>query len=298
MLEIDYDSILNSGLDNYIVSDEAKTIAININPQKYEKVDFNKYELILNEKYYQIFKSFNRFNYKIDYLEDKKLYHLTLDDSFDKINTKEEYDLFIKKANILRRANKYHKPKLLMHCCCGPCSSECLVELNDYFDVDVFFYNPNIYPEEEYNKRLITLKELLDKMNSKSEVLTFDYDHSSYLKAIDGYNSIDYKEGSIRCYYCYEERMEELAKLAKSKKYDYFTTTLSISPYKNSDWINEIGNRLESKYDIKFLYSNFKLNNGYKNSIELSKKYNLYRQEYCGCEYSLKEMKEKAGFKK
>lgn len=182
------------------------------------------------------------------------------------------------------------KPKLLLHACCAPCSSHCLMLLNQYFDITIFFSNDNIYPKSEFDFRLDELKRFLDDANlSNVGVISAEYDESRYDNAVKGYEHLG--EKSLRCYKCYTLRMEETAKLCKKLGYDYFTTTLSISPHKLEKWINEIGYSLEEKYGVKYLYSNFKKENGYKNSIELSKKYNLYRQDYCGCKYSLEERK-------
>ena len=184
-------------------------------------------------------------------------------------------------------ANKV-KPKLLLHVCCAPCSSYVLEYLNEYFDITVFYYNPNISSYEEYDKRLKEeqrfVKEYPFKENIK--VINGDYDNDRFEELIKGLEEV--KEGGARCFKCYRLRLEESAKYAKDHGFDYFTTTLTISPYKNSQVLNEIGRELSSKYDIKYLYSDFKKKNGYKRSIELSHEYNLYRQDYCGCKYSLK----------
>ena len=170
-----------------------------------------------------------------------------------------------------------------MHSCCGPCSSYVLEYLKNYFDITICFYNPNIDTKLEFDLRLDNLKKIINALNIKSKVIVPNYDHQSYLDIIKGYETN--QEGENRCYLCYKQRMELVAKEAINK-YDYFTTTLSISPYKNCKWLNEIGIELQKQYNVKYLYANFKLNNGYKKSIELSKKYDLYRQDYCGCEFS------------
>ena len=177
-------------------------------------------------------------------------------------------------------------PKLLLHACCGPCSSYCLELLTNYFDITILYYNPNIYPDLEYNRRLNELKDLLTKLPHKNSInlVELDYIPNQYYKAVKGLEHLG--EKSKRCYKCYELRMEEAFKYASINNYDYCTTTLSISPYKISDWINEIGTYLEKEYGVKYLYSDFKKKNGYKRSIELSKLYNMYRQDYCGCIYS------------
>lgn len=182
------------------------------------------------------------------------------------------------------------RPKLLLQVCCAPCSSQVLTRLKEDFDVDFFYYNPNIYPPEEYEKRADTVKDLVDQMGLETNVIVSKNNPKEFYDYVD--TRKDDIEGGKSCYKCYELRLRETARLAKEKKYDYFTTSLSISPYKKSKWLNEIGENLEKEFGIKYLYSDFKKKNGYKNSIELSKKYNLYRQDYCGCIFSYKEMLE------
>ena len=178
-------------------------------------------------------------------------------------------------------------PTLLIHSCCGPCSSYVLEYLSKYFKITIFYYNPNIYPEEEYKKRLGEQRKIIKEMAfpNPANLIEGDYDYNGYLDYIKGLE--EEVEGGSRCFKCYRLRMEEAAKYAKDNGFDYFTTTLSISPYKNAKKLNEIGEQLEKKYNIKYLYADFKKKNGYKRSLELSKKYNLYRQHYCGCEFSL-----------
>ena len=183
------------------------------------------------------------------------------------------------------------KPTLLLHACCGPCSSYVLEYLNKYFDITILYYNPNIYPESEYYRRKDELKKFLTefKLDSTIKLVEDDYIPDEYYSAIKGQELLG--EKSKRCYNCYALRLERTAKYALENAYDYFTTTLSISPYKVSSWINEIGASLESKYGVKYLYADFKKKNGYKRSLELSREYGLYRQDYCGCKYS-KEARE------
>ena len=181
------------------------------------------------------------------------------------------------------------KPTLLLHSCCGPCSSYVLSILNDYFKITIFYYNPNIFPKDEFNKRLETQKEIIDKLGYDIDIITDLYDYNIYKECVKGLE--DLGEGSKRCYNCYYFRMKKCSEIASINNFDYFTTTLSISPYKNSAWINEIGKEVE--LNSKYLYSNFKKENGYKISIELSKKYGLYRQDYCGCVSSIKEHNER-----
>ena len=184
-------------------------------------------------------------------------------------------------------------PKLLLHACCGPCSSYCLELLTNYFDITILYYNPNIYPDKEYSRRLDELKELLTKLPHKNiiNLVEINYNPLDYYQAIKGLEHLG--EKSKRCYECYKLRMEEAFKYASLNKYDYCTTTLSISPYKVSNWINEIGIDLEKEQGVKYLYSDFKKKNGYKRSIELSNIYNMYRQDYCGCVYSYVENNKK-----
>lgn len=181
-------------------------------------------------------------------------------------------------------------PKLLLHACCAPCSSYVLEYLSKYFEITIYYYNPNIYPETEYQRRMNELKKFIAnyKPVNKINLIEEKYNTNKYYKAVKGYEKLG--ERSERCYKCYEFRMRETCKYAKENNFDYFTTTLSISPYKNSTWINEIGSNLEKEYDIKYLYADFKKKNGYKRSLELSREYGLYRQDYCGCVYSKEEV--------
>ena len=192
----------------------------------------------------------------------------------------------------LRKINKEGKtPSLLLHACCGPCSSYVLEYLSKYFKITIYYYNPNIYPEEEYTRRLTELKKFLKNIDTTNPVklIEANYNTKEYFSKVKGLENLG--EKSKRCYECYKLRMDHSAKYAKENHFDYFTTTLSISPYKVSNWINEIGQLLESEYNIKYLYADFKKKNGYKRSLELSKKYNMYRQDYCGCIFSINERK-------
>lgn len=195
--------------------------------------------------------------------------------------------------------------KVFLHSCCAPCSSFCMEYLRRYFDVTVFYYNPNIMQEEEYRKRVAEQKRLIDAYNrleeqvvisgTAKEVFTLRkisfaegaYDVDNYLQAVKGLE--DAPEGGSRCGRCFELRLRETAKEAKELGMDYFTTTLTISPLKNAQLINELGNRIGEEVGIAFLPSDFKKNNGYLRSIELSKEYDLYRQDYCGCDFSMRK---------
>ena len=177
---------------------------------------------------------------------------------------------------------------LLLHACCAPCSSAVLERIAKYFDITILYYNPNITDQEEYEKRLQELEIFVRKLNLDNiKVIPGRYKPEEFFEISKGLEQE--KERGKRCYECYKLRLEETAKIAEKLGFDFFTTTLSISPYKNSKWLNEIGENLDKKYQTTYLYADFKKKNGYKRSIELSRKYNLYRQDYCGCIYSKKE---------
>lgn len=178
------------------------------------------------------------------------------------------------------------KPRLLLHACCAPCATSVVEMLQMGFDVTIFFYNPNIHPEAEYQKRLNEFAKLGDV-----KIIAPPFNPSSFYQVTKGLENEP--EGKIRCYACYQERMEVTAQYAKLHQFDFFTTTLSVSPYKNSDYVNEIGQKLEAKHQMPFVYSNFKKQNGYLRSIELSKQLDIYRQNYCGCIYSLQNREKK-----
>ena len=184
------------------------------------------------------------------------------------------------------------KPKLLLHSCCAPCSSAILEFLQNYFDITVYFYNPNITFEEEYYKRLNEQREYHEKRGYSIRVIEGNYDpKEDFFKQVKGLE--DRREGGERCFKCYTLRMEATAQKAKELGFDYFSTVLSISPLKNAQWINEIGEKLSEKYGIKFLNGDFKKKNRYLRSIEISRKYELYRQDYCGCVFSKMEREAK-----
>ena len=181
---------------------------------------------------------------------------------------------------------KGHVPRLLLHSCCAPCSSSVLEYLSEHFKVTILFFNPNITETEEYNKRLEEQNEFIANFKAKNTISIIE---GEYNKDIFYDFAKDYKdepEGGKRCLECYSLRLKETAKIAKEMKFDYFTTTLSVSPMKNAELLNQLGSQLEEEYDVKYLYSDFKKKEGYKRSIELSKDYGLYRQDYCGCIYS------------
>lgn len=178
-----------------------------------------------------------------------------------------------------------NKPKLLLHSCCGPCSSYVISYLRDYFDITVLYYNPNIFPYEEYVKRKEEQKRLLREMtNDTVKLLDCDYDNDKYEEVIQGLEKEP--ERGKRCTKCFLLRLKKTAIVGKDEGFDFFGTTLTVSPYKNAQLINRIGEKLANDYDIRWLYGDFKKNDGYNKSIELSKKYDLYRQNYCGCIYA------------
>lgn len=178
--------------------------------------------------------------------------------------------------------------KLLLHSCCGPCSSAVIERLKPFFNITVLYYNPNIEPKDEYLKRKNEQIRLLKELNVS--FLDIDYLNEEFHAKVKGYEKEP--ENGSRCSLCFELRLEKTVQLAKDNNFDYFGTTLTVSPHKNSQLINEIGINLQNKYNIKYLLSDFKKENGYQRSIELSKEYNLYRQNYCGCLYSKGENNE------
>ena len=194
-----------------------------------------------------------------------------------------------KMEEILAKQDVNNRKRLLLHVCCAPCSSYCLECLTTYFDIDIDFYNPNIAPQEEFMKRYDELVRFVKHMDYKERVRIYPvtYVSEEFYQAVRGMEQLP--ERGERCYVCYELRMRHAAKMAKETGCDFFTTSLSISPYKNAAWLNEIGERLAEEYEVSYLYADFKKKNGYKRSIELSELYGLYRQDYCGCIFSKKE---------
>ena len=176
------------------------------------------------------------------------------------------------------------KPSLLLHACCAPCSSYVLEYLAKHFDITLYFHNPNIYPEEEFKVRLEELNRFTRDAGYSVNVISPEYNADEFFDAVRGMENLP--EGGDRCRVCYALRLRKTAEAAKDGGFDYFTTTLSISPYKNAEWLNEIGAELEAEYGVSYLFSDFKKKNGYKRSIELSSEYGLYRQDYCGCIFS------------
>ncbi len=188
-------------------------------------------------------------------------------------------------------------PSLLLHSCCAPCSSYCLEYLSEYFSITVFYYNPNIYPEEEYRKRVEEQQYFIERFPAKHPIQFVEgaYEKERFYEMARGLEEV--KEGGERCFRCYELRLRESAELARKLHMDYFTTTLSISPLKNAEKLNEIGERLAMEYGVKYLNSDFKKKNGYKRSVELSGEYGMYRQYYCGCVFSKKQRDEEIAAK-
>lgn len=189
---------------------------------------------------------------------------------------------------IISKIDKNNKPKLLLHACCAPCASYCVNYLQNYFDITILFYNPNIENIEEYNKREEEFKKL--KQIADFKFISLDYDANEFYEAINGYEKE--KEGGARCFICYRLRLEKSAIYAKEHGFDYFCSTLSISPHKNAQKLNEIGEDLENVYGIKHLPNDFKKNSGFLKSTNFSNELSLYRQNYCGCIFSKRTIKD------
>ncbi|MBQ8309223.1 MAG: epoxyqueuosine reductase QueH [Clostridia bacterium] len=174
---------------------------------------------------------------------------------------------------------------LLLHSCCAPCSSACLERLKDHFDITVLYYNPNIDEEEEYEKRKAEQKRLL-ATTGWAKFLDCDHEQEAFAAVAQGYENEP--ERGKRCYRCYALRLEKTAQIAKENGFLWFATTLTLSPYKNAEWLNEIGENVGGRYAINYLFTDFKKRGGYHRSIELSNEYGLYRQDFCGCTFSKK----------
>ncbi|MBQ2308292.1 MAG: epoxyqueuosine reductase QueH [Clostridia bacterium] len=204
------------------------------------------------------------------------------------MSNKENYQLSLERT-LCSLEGLENKKSLLLHACCAPCSSYVLEYLSKYFDITLFFYNPNIYPEEEFRFREDELRRLIGEMPLPSgvNIISGRYDPSEFFDIARGYEELP--EGDERCRRCYALRLEESARAAKEGGFDYFCTTLSISPYKNAEWLNTIGKEMSEKYGVGYLFSDFKKKNGYKRSCQLSEQYSLYRQDYCGCVFSKRE---------
>lgn len=205
----------------------------------------------------------------------------------NKVNFQKETDKIISKIS-----EQGTLPRLLLHSCCAPCSSYTLEYLSDYFDITVYYFNPNISPKSEFEKRFSEQQRLIEALPVKNKInlIKGDYDYNEFLAVAKGLESVP--EGGERCFKCYRLRLEKTAQLASEQGFDYFCTTLSISPLKNSQKINEIGFAVGEEYGVKWLPSDFKKREGYKRSIELSREYDLYRQNFCGCVFSKNEKQE------
>ena len=205
-----------------------------------------------------------------------------------KINYQKELEKLLAKFALENKT-----PSLLLHSCCAPCSSYVIEYLSQYFKITVFYYNPNIYPDEEYHLRAEEQKKFIADFPAENPVkfLEGEFAKDLFYQTVKGLE--DVPEGGERCFLCYELRLRKSAELAQKLGMDYFTTTLSISPLKNAAKLNEIGFKLEEAYGVKYLPADFKKNNGYKRSVELSALYQMYRQDYCGCIFSKRE-REKA----
>ena len=184
-------------------------------------------------------------------------------------------------------------PSLLMHSCCAPCSSYVMEYLSSCFNMTMYFYNPNISPETEYSFRADELERLIGTLPHANEIklVRAEYEPEKFFETARGLEALP--EGGERCFRCYELRLRRAARYASENGYDYFCTTLSISPHKNAERLNEIGRALSEEYGVRYLFSDFKKRNGYKRSCELSAKYSLYRQDYCGCTFSREEAKKR-----
>lgn len=202
----------------------------------------------------------------------------------NRINYQKELDKVIESLSQQEKV-----PTLLLHSCCAPCSSYVLEYLSNYFGITVFYYNPNIYPDEEYEMRVREQQRFIRAFPAKHPIDFIEgaYDKERFYEMARGLEAVP--EGGQRCFQCYELRLREAGELAKARDFDYFTTTLSISPMKNAEKLNEIGLRLAEELGVSYLCSDFKKRNGYKRSTELSREYGMYRQDYCGCVYSYQE---------
>ena len=207
------------------------------------------------------------------------------------VNKKRNFQLELEKI-IEENQKSGVVPSLLLHSCCAPCSSYCLEYLSQYFKITVLYYNPNLYPAEEYDRRVLEQRKLVSSLPVKYPVSLAEIkgEPEEFYSAVKGLESI--KEGGERCFSCFRLRLEKAAEYAKENGFDFFTTTLTISPLKNAQKLNEIGEKAGEKFGVRHLPSDFKKKNGYLRSVELSKVYGLYRQDYCGCIFSKREREE------
>lgn len=201
----------------------------------------------------------------------------------NQFNQKINYDLKMQQ----QINNLNGKKKLLLHSCCGPCSTACIEKLIKYFDVTIFYYNPNIYPHEEFDKRLVNQEKVLKHFKGVKIVVP-DYDEQIFLQNVKGLEL--QAEGGLRCEECFKLRLKQTAIYAKLNGYDYFGTTLTVSSHKDEQKINQIGLKIANETNVNFLFADFKKRDGYKRSVDLSHEYGLYRQNYCGCRFSIKKV--------
>lgn len=201
----------------------------------------------------------------------------------NQFNQKINYDLKMQQ----QINNLNGKKKLLLHSCCGPCSTACIEKLIKYFDVTIFYYNPNIYPHEEFDKRLVNQEKVLKHFKGVKIVVP-DYDEQIFLQNVKGLEL--QVEGGLRCEECFKLRLKQTAIYAKLNGYDYFGTTLTVSSHKDEQKINQIGLKIANETNVNFLFADFKKHDGYKRSVDLSHEYGLYRQNYCGCRFSIKKV--------
>ncbi len=197
------------------------------------------------------------------------------------------YKLFLKEIEAIRESGR--TSSILLHSCCAPCSSSVVEQLKPYFRITIFYYNPNIHPKKEYIIRKEE-NQWFAREIMKIRFIEGEYDPRAWFEAVRGLEKEP--EGGRRCPVCYRFRLEKTAQVAKELGFDYFTTTLSVSPHKNVQWINEIGLQLEEQYGVRFLVADFKKGGGYQRSLELSRQYDLYRQHYCGCVFSLRDRRQ------
>lgn len=212
-----------------------------------------------------------------------------------KINYEEKMNEIIKEISSKKEVEREKKFSLLLHSCCAPCSSAVIEYLQQYFQITIFFYNPNITDSKEYYMRKEEQERYIERYTDIKLVTTEYNSKKDFFDIIKGYENCE--EGEERCRLCYEKRLEETSKYAKENKFSYFGTVLSISPLKNVDWINSIGERLERRDGVNFLFSDFKKKGRYQKSIEISKIENLYRQDYCGCIFSKESSKKRREMK-
>lgn len=200
------------------------------------------------------------------------------------MQTKTDYQQFCSTINQITRDNI--RPRLLLHSCCAPCTSQVLACLHPYFDITLLFYNPNIDTQSEYDYRAKELQKLIQTapFGKGVKLITMTHESQRFYRMAKGLEELP--EGGERCFGCYTMRLEKTAQCAKEQQFDYFCTTLSISPLKNAAKLNQIGRQLEKQWGVTYLVSDFKKQEGYKKSVEYSKTYSLYRQNYCGCAFS------------